>query len=295
MISRKHATNPTCFAWVLVLAALVMGGAVTARAQNLVANGSFEIPAGVGSSSTYSGVDTTSLTGWVVDQAGTSIDHIGSLWNAADGAQSLDMNGLNAGTIYQDLTTTPGQAYRISFAMAGNPFGRGQKNLALSWDGAAIQGYAFSQHDFYTPFSMGWVYVEAIAFAAHTSTRLTFSSGTGPMYPVGPTTIGMQEWYGPALDDVRVTAIPEPGSAALTILTLAGLGFCRRRNWSPFSPPLADSSRARSKRPDSTGTKRDRRFREPPTPAAAHPPPASPAAGQSSSLPSRRRSRSAGR
>ena len=62
---------------------------------------------------------------------------------------------------------------------------------------------------------MGWIYRQFIATAGDNSTRLTFNSLTGAM----PGDEGVQTWYGPAIDDVSVTAIPEPNA---TILALVG-------------------------------------------------------------------------
>src|SRR5262245_21329281 len=74
-------------------------------APNIVTNGSFESPNIGGGFIKLTAIDTTSLTGWVVDDAGSSIDHVNNFWVAADGVQSLYMNGTSAGTIYQDIPT----------------------------------------------------------------------------------------------------------------------------------------------------------------------------------------------
>ena len=56
--------------------------------------------------------------GWTVDR--NSIDLIGPYWNAADGSQSVDLDGLAPGSISQTFTTVAGQQYRLTFAYSAN-------------------------------------------------------------------------------------------------------------------------------------------------------------------------------
>lgn len=131
-------------------------------AANLVTNGSFESPGVSGLFDTYYGIDATSLTGWVVDLAGTSINQVNAQWNDADGFQSIDMNGIVAGSIYQDLATTAGLQYSIRFALAGNPEGYEDKRLQVLWDGAQIADLTFVQAGYGT-INMGWTHYEFIS------------------------------------------------------------------------------------------------------------------------------------
>ena len=126
---------------VVAIATLVAMIALPTHGQNLVTNGSFESPSVQGFHNTYVGVDAASLTGWVVDLAGTSIDHVNALWNDAEGFHSIDLNGTEAGSIYQDLATTAAQKYKIRFALAGNPVGYEDKRLEVRWDGANRRSY----------------------------------------------------------------------------------------------------------------------------------------------------------
>src|SRR5437867_2014812 len=66
---------------------------------NIVSNGSFEIPdIGTSAGVTYSAGQT--FGNWTIDSA--SVDLIKG-WQAADGLQSIDLSGLDAGSIHQDL------------------------------------------------------------------------------------------------------------------------------------------------------------------------------------------------
>jgi len=61
-----------------------------------------------------------SIGPWTVTAG--SVDLIGpGFWAAADGDQSLDLDGTSAGTVSQTFATTPGTTYTVSYALAGNP------------------------------------------------------------------------------------------------------------------------------------------------------------------------------
>lgn len=83
---------------------------------NLIQNGSFEKH----ETSLPANIDTLlpgqpDLIGWDVIEK--SIDHIGpQRWRAAHGTHCLDMDG----GIRQVVSTSPGQAYELTFEMAGN-------------------------------------------------------------------------------------------------------------------------------------------------------------------------------
>ena len=97
-------------------------------------NGSFEAPSAGGSFVGYGGGGN--IGGWTV--GGSGVDHIGGFWQAADGVQSVDLNGSDAGSVFQDLVTIPGGEYSTRFALAGNPFGFEAKHLSVLWDGAQV-------------------------------------------------------------------------------------------------------------------------------------------------------------
>ena len=200
-----------------VAAALAAGGLIASPASAaLVQNGSFElgspIPAG---SFTTETPGSTAVTGWTVD--GVSIDYMGTYWQAADGVRSIDLSGsiwdrdLNSasGAISQTITTVVGKVYKVSFAMAGNPDGPAGDSLKVMV--TTVNG-AFPQVDlflaggvFNSRAAMGWVTKDFLFRATSTSTSLAFASNT-------------DSYYGPALDNVSVTGIPEPGTWALMIV-----------------------------------------------------------------------------
>ncbi len=108
----------------VVLACSVAQGA----AESLIANGSFEdAPAGRRYVNVVAG--ESSVQGWQV--VGSSIDVIRTEWPASHGLNSIDLDGdgrtpagrSERGGLAQTFPTKPGNRYRVTFDMAGNPFG----------------------------------------------------------------------------------------------------------------------------------------------------------------------------
>ncbi len=167
---------------------------------NLVTNGGFESPDGV-SGYTLFGLGN-SMPGWTTEQ-GTVEIVASTYWESAEGSQSLDLNGIEdfIGTISQDIPTTPGQHYRIRFALAGNPEGGPDiKSLKLSWTGKELEQLRFDVTG-HSKTNMGWEYHEYVVYASSDTSRLRFQS----------TSAG---FCGPALDDISVTPIDPFASSA---------------------------------------------------------------------------------
>ena len=91
------------------------------QATNLIQNGSFETATVNPGSFLQLDAVSTAITGWTVSQG--TIDYIGTAWQASEGARSLDLQGLASGGIQQTFNTTIGETYRVTFDLAGNPFG----------------------------------------------------------------------------------------------------------------------------------------------------------------------------
>jgi len=155
-------------------------------------NGSFEtgtfVDGGAGFEQLNAG--DTSIAGWTVDAG--SVDWIGTYWSAQDGSMSIDMSGVDAGTISQTLATTIGNTYTVSFFMSGNPAGPPSvKTLDVSATGAAAASYSYdvSGNDLT---NMNWAQETYTFLATNASTSLSFVS----------TTSGA---FGPAIDNVVIT------------------------------------------------------------------------------------------
>ena len=180
-------------------------------------NGSFEMGTDPGVFTTLRS-GSSNITGWTV--GGDSIDYIGSYWMPSNGSRSIDLSGNNAGSLSQTFDTTPGQAYLISFDLAGNP---DQPSIKTEQVKVGVQTLTYTFNTSTTSKSnMGWSPFSFTYVANDTSTTLSFASLTNSA-------------YGPALDNVAVSTVPIPASLPLfggAILALAGLAAFNKRRGS---------------------------------------------------------------
>jgi hypothetical protein len=193
---------------VLVLATMLVGAVVQASASSIVLDGGFES----GTPNSYTG---PMGDGWVVT-AGTGaicnditfagcgnagVAHTGNQMAFLDWSNTLD-------TTTQTLTTVIGQDYTISYWVAGSKANFLEVTFGGStlFDGTAPTDGVGSSSD----------YVQYVfdATATSTSTVLAFS---------GQRTVGGEI----LLDDVSVTATPEPSTLLLTGFCLVAVVLCR--------------------------------------------------------------------
>lgn len=183
-------------------------GAQAAPAPNLIQNGSFESTVVTSPYTTL----TSGLTGWNIVTG--NVDLIGNYWAPSDGNQSLDLNGTTAGSISQTFATTSGQKYHISFDLAGNPDGGDPlKTLLVSISPQVF--YSFNTTN-QSKVNMGWTTNGFDYIATANTATLYFLSMQNSA-------------YGPALDNVSVTAVPEPESYAMLLAGLGLMGAIARR------------------------------------------------------------------
>ena len=165
--------------------------------QTELFNGGFETPSVSGSASgasTFSAGDP-SLSPWEIVSG--SIDVVDSrIWPAFQGAQSIDLDGVSAGTIQQSFVTSPGQTYQLSFYYANNsdnPTQTDTATVSVTGDGTLLsQGIT---HVGSTPSNMDYSHFLGTFVADSATATLQFAS----------TTPGV---YGVVLDGVSVRAVP---------------------------------------------------------------------------------------
>ncbi len=110
----------------------VLAQGAAADSPNLITNGSFEsTTAPTSSYSTVLAGDSTTIPGWTVvtpslyGASGGSVDLTAKTynnWGAEDGNYSIDLAGTSSepGGLYQDVPTTPGVEYSLTYWTAVN-------------------------------------------------------------------------------------------------------------------------------------------------------------------------------
>ena len=221
--------------------ALAIGAALSAGSAGAVSvvNGSFETTGAIvppaSSFSTLNAVipaEASGIPGWTVSTG--SIDWINGYWQAADGTHSLDLNGLSAGAVSQEITgLIVGHQYQIDFSLAGNPDGGPVTKLVGVTASISSQGYTFDTtgHD---KNNMGWV-TETFTFTAgHTSELLSFESAVffGGAAPYAAA-------YGPAIDNVSILDSGWRNRANATARSASAVRRRPRHDWVTDAAPEA--------------------------------------------------------
>ncbi|MFN4128274.1 MAG: choice-of-anchor C family protein [Paracoccaceae bacterium] len=201
--------------------ALMLGTASFAQAAT-IQNGSFEEGSPAGVFSTL-GAGSTAITGWTVGSG--NIDYIGTYWQASAGSRSLDLTGNTRGSIFTTITDLIiGTAYKLSFDLSGNPAGQPaikQLDVTLS-NPLTTENYLYNVKTAKNTLSdMKWVTYVLGFVATSTESVITFATGNG--------TGGAACCYGPALDNVQISAVPVPAGGLLLLTGLAGFAAMRRR------------------------------------------------------------------
>jgi choice-of-anchor C domain-containing protein len=193
----------------------------------IVSNGSFEGLTQGDFSTITTGPSGAAISGWTVTG---SIDWINSYWTAQNGQNSIDLLGGSSGTIAQTLNTIAGQQYELTYWLSGNPdlTSTAIRNGVVTIDMASTD-FSYNLSPTNSRTNMNWTEQTLFFTANSNSTTLQFSS----------TATGGNCCYGPALDDVAVTAVPEPSTWAMMILGFVGVGFMAYRRKNRFAFRIA--------------------------------------------------------
>lgn len=212
---------------IAIIAVMAVLGASGASAATIV-NGSFESP-GLPDGTNYVVVNGGGLIpGWTA--AGAGVDLVkDTLWQAADGNYSIDVNSTNTGAIGTTVTgLVIGNQYEVTFALSGNPsanvIARNNPNfnptphwvkylqayVGIDTNNLTRFDYSFdTQNTNYA--NMGWV-DKSFQFVATANEML-----------LGFTSLGTRAW-GAAIDDVRINDLSEVPLPVPGLLLLTGLG-----------------------------------------------------------------------
>jgi hypothetical protein len=149
--------------------------------------------------------------GWTV--TGGTVDIIGTgFFQLAGPGTYIDMDGStgNAGKMSISLNLTGGLLHTLTFDLAGNRRNGAAESVAVNF-GSSASNYSLPQNAGFTGYSLNFTPMSTGVYT------LSFEG-------MGGDNIGM------LLDNVNVTAVPEPGTYALMALGLAAVaGFARRR------------------------------------------------------------------
>jgi choice-of-anchor C domain-containing protein len=208
-------------ATVLILRLIAICPALTAGAVeiNLVVNGGFESP-GVSGYTTFTA--PSSFQGWTV--ASGAVDIVANNFYApAVGVQSLDLNSVASGSIFQNVATMPSRAYLVSFAFATNPLpddprfpAPAVKVMGVRWNGM-LKGQFSQNSTGHTATNVGWqdYSLSVVGTGADTLSFASLTPGSA----------------GPALDNIRLVAVPESKSWCLLFAAVCFVaGFSRQHH-----------------------------------------------------------------
>lgn len=189
------------------LAAIVLTAvSATSFAASEFQNGNFESYTTPFSGYQVQLVGSTDITGWTI--GGTSVDLIKGWPGTIDGT-SVDMQGSpGPGTLSQTFATVAGQHYSVGFDLWRNMAGTDDPSLSVTVTGSGPQSFTAGD-------TVGHYTLDFVALGS--SSTLTFSSGN------------ISAYGGAVLDNVTVTAVPEPETYAMLLAGLGLMGAVVRR------------------------------------------------------------------
>ncbi len=210
---------------ILLALASTLAFAASAQAVTIV-NGSFESGVSLGETGqvTLAGGDTTSITGWTVFPAG--VDYVSSsVWAAANGSRSVDLSALDAGGIGQRITDLiVGQTYRINFDLSANPNDPAlrpkDKRMQVLVSGHTPGMFTYTLTDANAANNMLYQLEHYTFVATGTSMNIAFQSL-------------VRDQYGPVLDNVSISVVPEAATWAMLIAGFGMVGVATRRRRQP--------------------------------------------------------------
>jgi Protein of unknown function (DUF642) len=213
-----------------VVVLLLAASSSIAHAQ-IITNGSFEQPTVPVGNFTNFPVGSTLITGWTVVNNSVSVvsgsfTQNGVTFPAQDGVQWLDLTGFNTNSnegVSQNVTTTPGNQYQLSFWI-GNTTGGGIFGTTSTVNVSITGVPSFSEtNSTVSPTTQFWQQFTHTFVATAATTTLTFTNGD----PSTDNDNGLDNIS--LLNQGPAGAVPEPTSAALVVSGLLGLGLLTRR------------------------------------------------------------------
>ena len=205
---------------------------------NLLSNGSFELGGFVNQ-----GNDTMSLAAGSAVMTGWTVVHDTTAWigatnpfglSASDGSFFLDLTNYETGApfagVSQVIATTPGATYALSFDLGSSNFWGRPDAITASAGGTSATFTAPL-----TGTNNDWQHVSMQFTAGSSLTTVLLQGVTGSRY-LGLDNASVNFLSGPGDTTVPpVPAVPEPGTWALMVAGLAGLGVTLRQRRGPLT------------------------------------------------------------
>lgn len=190
-------------------AALALCASAAHADTNLVSNGSFEAnQLGSGSWTVFA-----NPVGWTT--SGGSLELRNNVAGSAqDGNMYAELDGYGNMAISQTLSTVVGQTYTLSFWFSDRT-GVAVDSNGISWSVGALSGLVNGPYN--GTGNNVWQQFTTTFTATSTSTVLSFAGA------------GTSDSLGSSLDNISVTAVPEPATFGLMAAGLGLMGVVRRR------------------------------------------------------------------
>jgi hypothetical protein len=196
----RHALRLAC------LSPLLVAASFAAQASTTVFSDSFEATA-LGLNQGPAG---WSVSGGSVDVVGPGL--FGELCLGSGRCIDLDGSTGQAGLLSISLSLNAGQSYLLSFDLAGNRRGAGNEQVQIGFGSASsLLGFA-----------------DASPSAAWQSHSLLFTPASSGNYTLSFKNIGGDN-RGAMLDNINVSAVPEPAAQMLMLGGLLVMGLLQRR------------------------------------------------------------------
>jgi choice-of-anchor C domain-containing protein len=175
--------------------------AAMAAGPNLLTNGDFESPV-TSQAWIHVANGTSGLPGWTTSGDGVELMH--SYWQPAHGQQSVNLSSFGASEVAQQVETTSGASYLISWYISGNPqcTTPTTRVLHVIWNGNTVATPTFdvSGHTFQ---SMGWTLQSTQVAASGATSTLAFLRA-----------VSTDGSCGVAIDDVALQLVAGTGGPA---------------------------------------------------------------------------------